>query len=309
MRADFVMVTSHRWLRRFAVRGVFWRQYLDWAMINVPFYLQPILLFFWTNFFFFFAAPARRAIISNLKVVRPGSWRATNYARAWLTLFNFAWTITDVANYKLTKAQFAYELEGEQYLDQLAAAHGAIVLTAHMGNYDLGAAIFAERYHREIRMVRALEPDEQTAQHLDISMQQTGAGAVKVGYSTSGTALSFDLLYALRQGEIVSIQGDRVTGNVSHTRMQLFTRNVNLPDGPFILAFVAQTPIFPLFVLRAGYHRYKIIACEPIHCLRAERSRDAAVKTAMQQWCSILETIISRYWSQWFSLVPIFPAQ
>src|SRR6266566_2609227 len=76
MRADFAMVTSHRRLRRFAVRGVFWRRYLDWAMINVPFYFQPMLLFFWTNFFFFFAAPARRAIISNLKVVQPGSWPA-----------------------------------------------------------------------------------------------------------------------------------------------------------------------------------------------------------------------------------------
>src|SRR6266568_9199981 len=170
------MVTSYRWLRRFAVRGVFWRQYLDWAMINVPFYLQPILLFFWTNFFFFFAAPARRAIISNLRVVRPGSWRPTNYAQAWLTLFNFAWTITDVANYKLTKAQFAYELEGEQYLDQLAAAHGAIVLTAHMGNYDLGAAIFAERYHRGIKMVRAPEPDALAAEHVALGLRESSGG-------------------------------------------------------------------------------------------------------------------------------------
>ena len=33
---------------------------------DVPFYLQPILIWVMTVFFFFFAAPARRAIVSNL---------------------------------------------------------------------------------------------------------------------------------------------------------------------------------------------------------------------------------------------------
>ena len=45
------MITE--WMRRFAVRGVFWRQYLDWALFNVPFYFLPLLIWFWTSFFFF----------------------------------------------------------------------------------------------------------------------------------------------------------------------------------------------------------------------------------------------------------------
>ena len=64
---------SRGWWRRFAVRGVFWRHYLDFGLTNVPFYLRPVMIFFWTIFFFFFAAPARRAILSNLQVVLPGS--------------------------------------------------------------------------------------------------------------------------------------------------------------------------------------------------------------------------------------------
>ena len=58
-------------LGRFAVRGVFWRQCLDWAAINLPFYVYPVQLVFFTLFFFFFAAPARRAIVANLAVVSP----------------------------------------------------------------------------------------------------------------------------------------------------------------------------------------------------------------------------------------------
>jgi predicted LPLAT superfamily acyltransferase len=172
------------WWRRFAVRGIIWRRYLDFALTNVPFYLRPVTMVFWIIFFFFFAAPARRAILSNLKVVLPGSSPLANLGRAWLTLYNFGSAIADAADHKLAKTEFAYEVEGGEFLDQLASAHGAILLTAHMGNYDLGAAVFAQRFRRDIRMVRAPEADGQTAQHLDESLERAGGGAVKVAYNT-----------------------------------------------------------------------------------------------------------------------------
>jgi lauroyl/myristoyl acyltransferase len=295
------------WWRAFAVRGVVWRHYLDFGLTNVPFYLRPIMIFFWTVLFFFFAAPARRAILGNLRVILPGSNSILNLGRAWLTLYNFAWTISDAADHKLAKTEFLYETEGAEFLEQLAAARGAILLTAHMGNYDLGAAVFAERFEREIRMVRAPEADQQTARHLDESLERAGAGAVKVAYNTASMALPFELLNALREGEIVSIQGDRAVAHVSQRKAHLFREEVMLPDGPFMLAFVAQTPIFPLFIVRTKFHRYKIIARQPIHCLRAGPDRAAAIEEAMREWSQTLESVIATNWSQWFSLVPIFP--
>src|SRR5205085_10523186 len=109
-----------------------------------------------------------------------------------------------------------------RFLDQLAAARSGIVLTAHMGNYDLGAGLFAEKFHRRIRMVRAPEPDALAARHVDLALQQSSAGAVKIGYSSDGTSLAFDLLNALRGGEIISIQGDRVTGEVARASVKFF---------------------------------------------------------------------------------------
>ncbi len=297
----------HGWRRRFAVRGLYWRQLLDFALTNVPFYLRPVMIFFCTTFFFFFAAPARRAILGNLRVVLPGSNPLLNLGRAWCTLYNFAWTIADAADHKLAKTEFAYELEGAPFLEELAAAQGAILLTAHMGNYDLGAAIFAERFQRGIRMVRAPEADVETAKHLDESLERAGAGAVKVAYNTASMALPFALLNAIRAGEIVSIQGDRAVAHVSQRPARLFGEEVMLPDGPFMLAFVAQAPIYPLFIIRAKFHRYKIIARAPLHCRRDERGRDAVIEEAMREWCRTLEAVIAPNWSQWFSLVPIFP--
>lgn len=295
------------YLRRFAVRGVFWRQYLDWALLNVPFYLQPILLTLWTAFFFFFAAPARRALVSNLSVVLPGSSRFGNHLRAFRTLWNFAWTIAEASNYKLTKVEYAYEIEGAELLDQLATAHGAIVLTAHMGSYDLGAALFAQKFNREIRMVRAPEPDTLTERHLTASVEQSGAGAVKVDYNTAGALLSFDLLSAVRRGEIVSIQGDRVIPGVANAQGTLFGRSVALPSGPFTLALVSEAPIFPLFIVRAGYRRYRIIVRDPVIAERGGgKTRDEAIAQVLAYWCEVLEQVIAQNWNQWFALVPAF---
>jgi lauroyl/myristoyl acyltransferase len=84
---------------------------------------------------------------------------------------------------------------------------------------------------------------------------------------------------------------------------------VMLPDGPFVLAFVAQAPIFPVFIVRTSFHRYKIIARTPIHCRRDGRDRESVIEEAMQAWCRTLENVIAANWSEWFSLVPIFPEQ
>ncbi len=295
-------------LRRFAVRGVFWREYLDWALRNVPFYLQPMLIAMTTVFFFFFAAPARRAIMSNLAVILPGSSRWANYLRAYRTLHNFAWSITDGAKFKLTKADFRYEIRGAEFLEQLGTGGGAIVLTAHMGNYDLGAAIFAQKFAREIRVVRAPESDTESEAHLRASLRQTGDGAVKIDYSTKGPLLSFDLLSAVRGGEIVSIQGDRGIPEAANAEGTLFGQPVMLPSGPFTLALVAQVPIYPLFFVRSGYRSYRIIAHPPIHVTRTTRSRDEDTQEAMARWRTILQETISEYWEQWFALVPTFTA-
>ncbi len=292
-------------LGRFAVKGVVWRQYLDWAAVNLPFFFYPVNVFFCTLFFFFFAAPARRAIVANLAVVLPGSSRAMNHLRAFRTLSNFAWTISETAIRRILREEFSYEVAGAEWLEELGAASGAIVLTAHMGSYDLGAALFAEKFHREIRVVRAPEPHRETAEHLSAALEKATAGGVKVDYNTGGAFLSFDLLKALRDGEIVSIQGDRVEGEVGQVSARLFGGEARIPNGPFVLALVAQTPIYPLFIARTGCRRYRIIVREPIR-LRASGDRETDITRGVTEWCTVLEEVVAAHWPQWFAFTPIF---
>lgn len=293
-------------VRRFAVRGVFWREYLDWAVVNVPFYMHFVLICFWTLFFFFFAAPARRALVANLAVVLRRSSRAMNHLRALRIFYGFAWSITDAAAYRLSKAEFAFEITGGEFLEQLAAGRGAIVLTAHMGSYDLGAALFARKFNRQLRMVRAPEPDEETEQHLRSALGKAAEGAVTIDYNTAGALLSFDLLNAMRAGEIVSIQGDRVSGAIAYSEATLFGKSVRIPNGPFVLGRAAEVPIFPLFVARTAYREYAVIVREPICVVRAGQDSREELAAAIEQWCRTLEEVIARYWREWFAFEPVF---
>ena len=296
---------ERHWWHSFAVHGIFWRRFVDWGVRNLPTILYRPLIWIAAFLFFFVAAPARKSVLRNLSLIRPASWRLMNCLRVLRVFTNFGWSLTDAAAYRMSKARFKYELEGARFLDQLTAARGGVVLTAHMGNYDLGAALFAEKFHRQIQMVRAPEPDALAAQHLDLALQQSSAGAVKVGYSSDGTTLAFDLLNALRSGEIISIQGDRVVGEVARAPVKFFNREILLPNGPFVLSLASETPIYPLFIVRTGYRKYKIIAREPIVSFRNAASRDEVIADAMQNWARVLEEVVSCYWPQWFAFTPL----
>lgn len=292
--------------RGLAVQGVIWRRFVDWAVLKVPDWVHPALIWLGSLIFIFLAAPARKTLLGNLRIVLPGSSRLANYFRVFRIFSNFGWTLADAAVYRLRNPRFDYELAGENYLHELGAASGAIVLTAHMGNYDLGAALFAEKFQRPLRMVRAPEPDTLSAQHLDLALQQAGAGAVKVDYSGEAGPLALDLLNALRNGEIISMQGDRVIGNVAASAVTLFGHEAFIPRGPFILSYVTEKPIYPLFIVRMGFRRYKIITAAPIISLRNDRHREEAIAIAMQNWAQVLQKQVRHHWEQWYAFTRVF---
>ena len=74
-------------------------------------------------------------MLRNLRLALSRSWRIANYLRVIRVFANFGWSLTDATVYRIRKPRFRYELERGRFLEQLGGARGAIVLTAHMGNY------------------------------------------------------------------------------------------------------------------------------------------------------------------------------
>jgi KDO2-lipid IV(A) lauroyltransferase len=130
---------------------------------------------------------------------------------------------------------------------------------------------------------------------------------VKIDYNAAGKMLSFDLLGAVRAGEIVSIQGDRMIPGIGEADGTICGQPVRLPGGPFTLALVSEAPIYPLFIARAGYRRYRVIVDPPINIQRTVgASRDAAIAAGVRAWCVVLERVVKEHWPQWFAFVSPF---
>lgn len=295
-----------RFLRRFLVRGVFWRQGLTWAVNNIPFFFEPLAMMTWSFNFMFLAFPARRAIMANLRHILPGSTYLGNLYRSWRVFLNFAWSIADTARFTESKSSVDWDFIGHEHLQQLAASDsGAIILTAHMGNYDLGSYLFTERLKRPMRTVRAPETDPETQKWVEQYRAKRDDVEVGVDYNTETTSLAFDLLEAIRDNQIVAIQGDRVVEGISGATVKFFGVDTRFPSGPFALAMATHAPIYPLFVIRTGRRRYCVRTEAPLYCVRESRDRDRDLARAMEQWRDILEDVVRGAWQQWFMFYPI----
>ncbi len=288
-------------LRRFKVKGVFWRQFLRWAVRNVPLWIEPAVIGFWALFFLLWG-PGRRGVMANLKAIKPGSWTFTNFFRTYRVFWNYAWTISDNGRFKELGVTPGWSFQGRRNFEPLVepGAGGAIILTAHMGSYDLGAHLFATSTGRQIVMIRAPEIDPDTRKFEEAKVEEVSHDGLRVGFNTSGD-LAFELLAAVQRSEIVAIQGDRVTPGIAAQEVTLFGRKAMIPAGPFALAMASGVPIYPMFVVRAGLRHYMLIVGEPILVERKGRNRNDALKPAIARWVAQLEEVIRTNWFQWFA--------
>ena len=269
-------------------------------MLNAPLWTEPIVMAIWSTLFMFWGA-GRRGVMSNLTAILPGSTPVANLFRTWRVLWNFAWTIADNVRYKETRVTPDWDFVGIEHFEQLEShAGGAIILTAHMGSYDLGAHLFAEISKRHIVMVRAPETDPETRQFEEELHERTAADTLQVDFNTRASELALDLLGAVQRGELIAIQGDRVTPGISTLPATLFGKPTLLPAGPFALAMAARVPIYPLFIIRMGRRRYRLVVGEPIEVVRT-RDRSEAFQRAVGKWTRELESVIRTTWFQWFN--------
>lgn len=292
-----------RWLRRFVVNGVFWRQFLRWAVLNMPLWLEPPILAAWSIVFLIWG-PGRRGVMRNLTAILPGSSPLANFFRVYRVFWNFANTIADNVRFKELRVSPDWEFAGAEHFRALQShPGGAIILTAHMGNYDLGAQLFAEISQRQIVMVRAPESDPDTREYEEALHDRTVGSSLKIDFSTRASELAIELMHALERGEIIAIQGDRVTPGISALEASLFGKRAQFPAGPFALAMAARVPIYPLFIMRVRRRRYRLVVAKP---LTVERSRDraAAFDRAVAEWTRELEAVVRAAWFQWFTFEP-----
>ncbi len=302
-----------KYLRRFSVEsGDIPTRAKLWALTGTPDFLIPIIVFAWTLFIYVFATTPRQAAASNMQVLFPSDNQLLIQCRVFLLFWNFALTEVDSAMAIAGSAQLNWELVGLKNFQQLAGSEDpAIILTAHMSNYDVASHLFAWQLNRTLHTVRAPEQTPQMQDLVRSHLEQLAAqGASRVHFNEPGSMLAVNLLKALNDGEVVAIQGDRADRSEATLESSLCGRDCTIPKGPFALAMAARCAIYPIFIVRSGYRRYRAVCALPI-IDAAESTQRKSPELQMQlvtQWMAELEKQIHEHWQQWYVFQEVWPS-
>jgi KDO2-lipid IV(A) lauroyltransferase len=169
---------------------------------------------------------------------------------------------------------------------------GAIVLTAHFGNWELLAHAHGllgrpvTLIHRPLR--NALVDDA-------IARMRAPAGT----RSIPKKAAARDAIRTLRAGGILAIPSDQNQTTRYGVFVDFFGQSACTTPGVARLAALTGAPVFPVFLVRIGEsnrHRFEIL---PEVELISTGDRNADVITNTQRCSRIIEAMIRRYPEQW----------
>jgi lauroyl/myristoyl acyltransferase len=295
-----------RWSARCGVFGDLPARLLRHGLRVAPWFLEPALIGCWTLIFFAIAKPQRRAVAGNLRALHPGwgAWRAR--LGAWQVFWNFALTYVDAQRCESGTGAVDWTVEGLAALEDLAKRkEGCIILTAHMGNYDIAAPVFASRFNRTLYTVRApeREPETQRLRDQEIRRKEALTPNFRTLYNREGSHLGIELARLLNEGNIVAVQGDRVIFDVSPMDVEVEPGlTMRLPKGPLFLARATGAPCFPLFILRDGWRRYRVLALPELILPPRQRGGD---DEAAKIWAATILAVVRKNWRQWYVFEPM----
>jgi phosphatidylinositol dimannoside acyltransferase len=297
-----------RALGPFYITGVFWFRFHCWgARIMREWMLWPVVSIF-TTFFWIVLRNIRRAIAGNLEAVLGPCGIFERERRIYRTFITFAWCLTERYQGLATEKRATVEIEGEEIWKKLSAnPRGFILLTAHLGAWEVGSFLPGSEIRRRVHVVREGETDPRAQAFVrELIEKRASDGFYTTHFAADDPTLGMKLLDGLREGDLVALQGDRPRAWGKSVPGTLFGRPFPLPAGPAALARAANVPLVPVFVFRVGRLHYLCRVREPIE-VPSTNDRDADISAAVANFTTELEAAIRTTPHQWFCFREIWP--
>ena len=288
-----------RLLGPFYVTGIFWYRFHRFGVRIFPSWAQGFIIALFTSFFFVALRRIRDAIAANLvPVLGPCGWLGRQ-ARIFRTMWTFAWCLSERYERLSTRRTFRMSADGMEHWRSLTGSgQGFILVTAHIGNWEVGSMLPASEEQRKVNVVREAEGDPRAQRFISDLIRRAACGNY-ITHFAEDPRLGMTLLDALRAGEIVALQGDRPRAGGRTVEASLFGESFALPVGPAALARAAEVPILPVFIFREGRRRYRA-AIRPLIRVARTADRQADLEGAVLAIAAELEWAIAREPHQWF---------
>jgi len=229
---------------------------------------------------------------TDRRVEEAGREMVSRHSRLWIDLLRYSGLGA------VDPAGLLARRTGDEMLSEAQrAGTGGILLTAHVGNFELGG-LFLRELGLSVSAVYVPDPSPAVEAHREEARQKLGVTGLPM---TSSPFAFLPILRALKEGRFVAIQGDRDVSGTGRT-FTLFGEPTPLPIGPFQLAAQSGAPLFPVFVLQCDDGRYETIVHPPLRVrpARPGKKRDGPVVEAAERFVEILTETIRRHPTQWF---------
>lgn len=185
-------------------------------------------------------------------------------------------------------------VDGEEaYCRARAGGKGAVIITAHLGSFEMGLAALrsVERHVHVVFKRDALDGFERIRQSL---RQRFGIHEAAID---DGLATWMQLRDALHRNEVVVLQSDRVMPGQKSLRVPFLKGELDIPVGPAKLAIAVGCPVIPIFSIGTRPGRCRVQIEPAIHVDESSRVEDVVRKIA-----KAIERQVEAHPDQWLVL-------
>lgn len=272
----------------------------QYIALRLPLKLSYALAVFFCDVRYLFARADKRNAIANLKVIFPEKSNREIKKIRFLMFRNFAKYLVDFFRFSiLDKAYISKYIKVQQahYLDEaLAQGNGVIILTAHLGNWELGGVVAAQLGYPFWAVAL---PHVHKKVDLFFNSQREQKGVHVIPFTKAVRMC----LQVLKENKCLALLGDRDFTKEGGIEVDFFGKKTSLPKGPAGLSLITAAPIVPGFMVRNADDTFTLSFEKPIIPFPI---KDKIAPTQEQitrltlTFKDVMEDYIRRYPDQWY---------
>ncbi len=250
---------------------------------------------FFGNAAFYILRKEVNKALSNLKYVYPGKSDRERKTIARSLFKSLALTAADFSlfpRYGKNDILKIVDTSDTFMIDKAKGENGLIIITAHIGNWELLAAAIGALGYEGIVIGRKLRYYRYDKLVTEIRKKQ---GIVT--YYRDKPAMG--LVRELRKGRLVGILPDQDISSLEGIFMDFLGREAYTVTGPAKLAVSAKVNILTAFMIRLPDNNYKLYCDKIIPPEICGESKEKASVRITREWSKSVEKFINRYPEQW----------
>ncbi len=282
---------------RHRFEGPRFRRLMMGGLRHIPLAVQHATLPFWAGLFYALLPKARAIVEANLERVGGKLSPFETARRSYRLFLNYAQA---VSNLYLLHIGRDLDIEPvfinrDRLVDAYSRGQGAIVVTGHMGYWQIAPFLMAKKAMPPMTMAMAEEPNAKVAE-FEARLRQS----FRIVYTTRSPFATLDLAQVLRRGELVGMQLDRHTGG-PRLMADFCGKPAAFPLGPAQLARATGAPLIPVFMLAGDDRRTCNFYIEEPIIVPRTTDRRADLEEATRRLVATYEQFVRAHPEQWFN--------